>query len=41
MASIDWQVAGCGWHVACGVWQVAGSRRCILPDIMMSVDIVV
>jgi hypothetical protein len=41
MASILWRVAGCGWHVACGVWQVAGGRRRILADIMTSVDMVV
>jgi len=30
-----------GLRVACGVWQVAGGRRCMLADIMTSVDMVV
>jgi len=41
MVSIVWRAAGCGWHVACGVWQVAGGRRRMLADIMTSVDMVV
>ena len=30
-----------GWREVCGVWRVAGGRRCMLAEIMTSVDIIV
>jgi hypothetical protein len=41
MAGIVSRVAGCGWHVVCGVWQVGDAKRQMMANIMTSIDMVV